>query len=191
MKESIVLVHGIDDTAKCLHKMAVFFRSKGFETFEFEYKPNDGSAPMEELAEHLKKFVENKIPAGGKISLVGFSMGGIICRYYIQKLGGDARVKKLLTLSSPHHGTFWAYFLGRHGVKQMRLGSGFLKDLNKDVSAYKNVKFVSVYTPLDLMIVPAQSSRILCGENKMVFVVAHPLMIRSKRVMNILYDYLT
>jgi len=191
MKESIVLVHGIDDTAKCLHKMAVFFRSKGFETFEFEYKPNDGSAPMEELAEHLKKFVENKIPAGGKISLVGFSMGGIICRYYIQKLGGDARVKKLLMLSSPHHGTFWAYFLGRHGVKQMRLGSGFLKDLNKDVSAYKNVKFVSVYTPLDLMIVPAQSSRILCGENKMVFVVAHPLMIRSKRVMNILYDYLT
>jgi len=217
MKQSIVLVHGIDDTAKCLHKMAVFFRSKGFETFEFEYKPNDGSEPLEELAEHLKRFIGEKVKneygkgtsAQKNITLVGFSMGGIISRYYVQRLGGDTRVQNLITLSSPHHGTIWAYLLRRKGVKQMRVGSKFLKDLNADVEVFgsersyghgkesnqtsvsSKVKFISLYTPLDLMIVPAQSSRVNFGESKRVWVLAHPLMIRSKKVMEVLLGYLS
>lgn len=204
MKQSIVLVHGIDDTAKCLHKMAVFFRSKGFETFEFEYKPNDGSAPMEELAEHLKRFIEERVKseygkgtsAQKNIMLIGFSMGGIISRYYVQKLGGDLRVRDLITLSSPHYGTIWAYLLRRTGVKQMRPGSKFLRELNGDVSVFQGddrvakVRFISLYTPLDLMIVPAQSSRVNFGESKRVWVLVHPLMIRSQRVMNFICDNL-
>lgn len=201
MKQSIVLVHGIDDTATCLHTMAVFFRSKGFATFEFEYKPNDGSAPLEELAEHLKVFIEEKVRGEyGKgtsvqrnVVLVGFSMGGIISRYYVQRLGGGARVRDLITLSSPHHGTIWAYLLRRHGVKQMRPGSKFLRDLNGDVSVFEDegsVRFISLYTPLDLMIVPAQSSRVNFGVTKRLWILAHPLMIRSKRVMEVLWKCL-
>jgi triacylglycerol lipase len=203
MRQSIVLVHGIDDTAKCLHKMAVFFRSKGFETFEFEYKPNDGSAPMEVLAEHLKLFIEEKVKseygkgtsAQQNVVLVGFSMGGIISRYYVQRLGGDARVRDLMTLSSPHKGTIWAYLLRRAGVKQMRPGSKFLKDLNGELSVFQGddgvakVRFISLYTPLDLMIVPAQSSRVDFALCKRMWVLAHPLMIRSKRVMEVLYGF--
>lgn len=199
MNKKIVLVHGIDDTAKCLHKMAMFFRSKGFETFEFEYKPNDGSAPLEELAEHLKRFIEERVKseygkgtsAQKNVMLVGFSMGGIISRYYVQKLGGDLRVQNLITLSAPHHGTIWAYLLRRKGVKQMRPTSNFLKELNSDVTVFEKVRFVSLYTPLDLMIVPAQSSRVNFAVTKRMWVLAHPLMIRSKRVMEFVLKEIT
>ena len=32
-------------------------------------------------------------------------MGGLIARTYIQQFGGDRRVKSLITLGTPHHGT--------------------------------------------------------------------------------------
>ena len=37
-----------------------------------------------------------------RIHVIGHSMGGIIARYYVQRMGGDARVHTLVTLGSPH-----------------------------------------------------------------------------------------
>jgi len=39
------------------------------------------------------------------ISILAHSMGGLIARYYMTKLGGTGRVSKLITLGTPHHGT--------------------------------------------------------------------------------------
>ena len=37
-----------------------------------------------------------------RIHVIGHSMGGLIARYYVQRLGGDARVHTLVTLGTPH-----------------------------------------------------------------------------------------
>ncbi len=37
-------------------------------------------------------------------NLVGHSMGGLVCRYYIENLGEDGRVDKLITINTPHWG---------------------------------------------------------------------------------------
>ena len=71
-----------------------------------------------------------------EIDIVAHSMGGLIGLYYIKKLGGHSRVRKLITLGTPYRGTWVA--LG--GVAMMGLlststwqllpRSGFLDELH-------------------------------------------------------------
>jgi len=43
-----------------------------------------------------------------KIDIIGHSMGGLIGLYYIKKLGGHARVRRLIMIGTPVHGTWVA-----------------------------------------------------------------------------------
>ena len=44
-----------------------------------------------------------------KIDIVAHSMGGLVARYYIENLGYDNRVDKLITVCTPHWGTGYAW----------------------------------------------------------------------------------
>jgi pimeloyl-ACP methyl ester carboxylesterase len=46
-----------------------------------------------------------------KIDIIGHSMGGLIGLYYVKKLGGHNRVRKLVMVGTPLHGT-WVALLG-------------------------------------------------------------------------------
>jgi pimeloyl-ACP methyl ester carboxylesterase len=46
-----------------------------------------------------------------RIDIIGHSMGGLIGLYYVKKLGGDKRVRKLLMMGTPVRGT-WAALAG-------------------------------------------------------------------------------
>ena len=86
-----------------------------------------------------------------------------------------------MTISTPHHGTFLAYFLGNSGGRQMRFQSEFLRDLAHDAVRLKTISFTSLWTPWDAIIVPARSSVMAEADNQKMIVVAHPLMVRQRR----------
>jgi triacylglycerol lipase len=46
-----------------------------------------------------------------RIDIIGHSMGGLIGMYYVKKLGGHARVRKLIMMGTPIRGT-WAALMG-------------------------------------------------------------------------------
>src|SRR5258705_13537643 len=46
-----------------------------------------------------------------KIDIIGHSMGGLIGLYYVKKLGGHERVRKLVMMGTPLRGT-WSALLG-------------------------------------------------------------------------------
>ena len=72
----------------------------------------------------------------------------------------------------------------------MRPGSDFLNDLNGDIGTLGKVGYISIWTPFDLIIVPANSSLTGIGRNIMVWVPIHPLLVWSpgciKRVADLL-----
>lgn len=114
--------------------------------------------------------------------LVGFSMGGIVSRYYLQRLGGIDRVDRFVAISVPEHGTWMANLCPTKlwpcpGTVQLRPDSPFLRDLNRDADVLERLQFTSIWTPLDLMIFPAHSSRMTAGKNVTLWVAAHPLMV--------------
>jgi triacylglycerol lipase len=177
----VVLVHGIFDTSKIFTTMANWLRIRGFRPLAVNLIPSSGAVGLDALAAQIGPFVDRHVPPGEQFDLVGFSMGGLVSRYYVQRLGGMERVGRLITISAPHHGSYWAYALHNQGSKQMRPGSVFLNGLNRDADVLERVKFASIWTPLDLMIVPANSSRLGVGEEFRIPVALHPWMLRSRR----------
>lgn len=180
-RNPVVLIHGIHDSATSMRWMARQLRSQGWEVYTLSLVPNDGGAGLDVLARQVADFVGVTFDSSRRIDLVGFSMGGVVCRYYIQRLNGADRVDRFVTLASPHHGTWMAYLSGKPGVRQMRPTSPFLRDLNQDLTAFSKVQFTSIWTPLDLMILPAGSSRMPVGTQVQRWVVAHPLMILERK----------
>jgi triacylglycerol lipase len=176
----VVLVHGIFSCGDDMERLARHLRSQAREVFQPTLTPNGGHAPIDELATQFAEFVTQKI-AGRRFDLVGFSMGGLISRYYLQRLGGMERVAKFVTMATPHHGTHMARLGGLPGWVQMRPGSEFLRALAADADVLRAVPFTSFYTPLDAVIVPARSSEIPQARNIRMWAAMHPSFILERR----------
>ncbi len=176
----VVLVHGIYSSSGDMIRLKRHLEREGRSVFCLDLDPCDGRCGLDELAGQLDAFIEAKVPRG-KFDLVGFSMGGLISRYYVQRLGGIGRVDHFVTLASPHQGTVMAGMNGLPGVRQMRRNSDFLRDLERDQESLRRVKFTSFYTPLDLMILPAQSSALPQARNVRIWALSHPSLILEKR----------
>lgn len=179
----IVLVHGIYNTSRRFRVMQARFEASGHDCIVPSLKPNSGSKGLEHLAVQLKQAIDGKAvgQTGGKICLVGFSMGGLIARYYLQALGGDQVTQLFFSIATPHHGSYWAHLLPLKGVRQMRPNSGFLCSL-QDGSAGLPMPCFSYWTPFDLVVLPALSSVWDKAENIKVDVWAHHRMVKDARV---------
>jgi len=179
----VLLVHGFQDDAKKMQAMAHALRRQGWTVLTPTLSPSGCQVGNEILAQQLSDFIEANVPHGTRCDLVGFSMGGIVCRYYLQRLGGVTRVERFVAISAPEHGTWWANIcpaesLRWPGVAQLRPDSAFLRDLNSDDAQVLNrVRLTTIWTPLDLAIFPAASSHMPVGRETKLWVPLHPLMV--------------
>jgi triacylglycerol lipase len=180
-RNPVLLVHGLTDTSHKMRGIAHHLRGLGLEVYDIDLTPNTGDAKLEVLAQQVADLVDRTFPPHQQIDLIGFSMGGLVSRYYIQQLGGIDRVKRLITISSPHRGTLAAYFSQRPGCVQMRPDHEFMINLNRDLDCLARLDFTSLWTPFDLMILPPSSSQLGLGTEIMLPVVAHPLMVFDRR----------
>lgn len=84
---------------------------------------------------------------------------GLVARYYVQRLGGDARVHTLVTLGTPHQGTMAAYLLPTQVLRQLRPDSDVMAELAAPSSRCRT-RFVSLWSELDVFIVPQHNARL-------------------------------
>lgn len=176
----VILVHGIHSDGGCMRRLEKHLRAQGRVVFSPSLRPCTGSAPLEELANQLADFADRNVP-GRKFDLVGFSMGGLVSRYYVQRLGGLKRVEYFVTMATPHQGTKMAWLHPGKGAVQMRPQSRFLQELNRDADMLRQIKFTSFYTPLDTVVVPARSSAIPQARNISMLVPIHPSFLLERR----------
>ena len=176
----VVLVHGILANAGDMRRLASHLRARGWEVLVPVLTPNGGELPLEELARQLADYTQREL-AGRPFDLVGFSMGGLVARYYLQRLAGPDRVRRFITMAAPHHGTHTAWFATAPGCVQMRPGSAFLRDLARDADSLRRVAFTSFYTPLDTIIVPARSTEMPQARNIRMWGIIHPSFILESR----------
>lgn len=176
-RNPVLLIHGLTDTSQKMWQIADYLASLGCEVLTLDLRPNNGDANLEVLAAQVAATIERSFPSHQQIDLVGFSMGGLVGRYYLQRLGGIDRVQRFITISSPHQGTLAAYFSLRPGCVQMRPDSSFIDDLRRDVDVLDRLNVTSIWTPFDLMILPPDSSRLGFGEDVVLPIAAHPLMV--------------
>jgi triacylglycerol lipase len=190
----IVVVHGIWDNERSVGPLAAGLRARGHaEVHTLSLDPPWGNASIEELAQQLAQRVDRLRGQLGvsEVDIVGFSMGALVSRTYLQLLGGASHVRSFVSISGPHRGTLTAYALPLRGVRQMRPGSALLTLLGSDVTQLHNVAVHCLVTPYDAMIVPSDSG-VLSGARSVhrVPVLLHRLMLFDVRVHTLVAELL-
>lgn len=165
---------------------------EGFDVFEAEL-PLLQTGDIAKSAAHLAVEVQRtryRFDAE-KVNLVGHSLGGIIARYYLQKLGGWKYVHRAVYLGTPHKGVYWAVFgLATKAGRQLMPNSKFMTDLNNDPSRCRNIKCLSIISNFDEMIVPRESGILDCGYNKVVnWPIGHWGMVFSNKAIGWIVDF--
>ena len=152
------MVHGLWHTGRAYRPMAHYLRQQGHHCHCPDLKPANGKHGLIDLAEKLKTYIDHTLGPRRPFALIAFSMGTVIARYYLQALGGAARVQHFFTISGPLRGTLTAYLWPGKACRDMRFKSALLQQLNADLSAYQHIAIHSYRTPFDLLIIPARSS---------------------------------
>jgi pimeloyl-ACP methyl ester carboxylesterase len=75
--------------------------TRGLDFFEFAY---DWRQDVRLTAKQLAQFID-ALPVKGPIKLVAHSLGTLVSRYYVERLGGKDKVDKLILMGGPHLGT--------------------------------------------------------------------------------------
>jgi triacylglycerol lipase len=153
----ILLVHGMVDNRSIFALLRRGLRRRGFgRVLALNYSPL--SDDIRGVAQRLAELVESVCADTGyeRIHVVGHSMGGLVARYYVQRLGGDARVHTLVTLGTPHEGTSVAHLLPHPLVRQLRPGSELVRELAGPAPNCRT-RFVAIWSDLDQLLSPRAS----------------------------------
>lgn len=160
-KNPVLLVYGFGATRRTFSILERRLYNDGYTVFSINLGGIFGTFntnAVEELAAHIDQKIERlykKYNFRGKLSIISHSKGGLIGHYYVKRLGGDRRVKLLITLGTPHNGNPWALLalftpaaIVCKSIRQMTPMSAFIRRL-KLGKFPKKVKMFSVYSKDD------------------------------------------
>lgn len=156
----ILLVHGMVDNRMIFTVLRHRLRRRGFgRVFAINYSP--ATNDIRAAARDLSRAIEELVAQTGyeRIHVIGHSLGGLIARYYVQRLGGDERVHTLVTLGTPHAGSVLAYALPVRLGRQLRPGSPLYAELDQPAPGCRT-RFVAYSSDTDPVVVPHESGRI-------------------------------
>lgn len=156
----ILLLHGMVDNRSIFSLLRRGLRRRGFgRVLTRNYSPvtNDVRAAAHDLAAEVERICART--GYERVHVVGHSLGGLIARYYVQRLGGDARVHTLVTMGTPHSGTHLARLVSTELTRQLRPGSELLRELDAPVDRCRT-RFIAYWSDLDQMVVPQRNGRL-------------------------------
>ena len=155
----VVLLHGFIDNRSVFVLLRRSLARSGRQRVEsLNYSPLtcDIRIAAELLGRHVEEICERT--GSTQVDIVGHSLGGLIARYYTQCLGGDIRVRTLVTLGTPHSGTRAVPLASAHPiVRQMRPGSEVIEELTRPAPGCRT-RFVSFWSDLDSVMDPLESA---------------------------------
>lgn len=153
----VVLVHGYGHNASAWLMLKSALKRAGFTSIHtMNYNPWTHDVPK--LAEKLSDKVEviRELTGADKVNLVGHSLGGIVCRWYVQEMGGDKTVSTAITLASPHAGTIAAFAGPGRTARELRPNSWVMRRLTYFAKP-TDVRWVAFYGDSDALIQPMRS----------------------------------
>jgi triacylglycerol lipase len=131
----------------------------------FSYNAS-GMIPMKSLGQHLLDEIDRQGPAD-RVNVVAHSMGGLVIRA-AHLLRPTLPLRRAVMMCSPLHGSLLAHLLPLPGVRDMKPGSAFLKELQA-IEPQWNIRTMTMWTHGDLAVVPGKSARWSKAEQRICF----------------------
>jgi len=101
-------VHGLLDTPAVFRPLQQLLAGRRPDLLLPALPMRFGLTPVREAALLLQQHIEAMAPGSAPVDVLGFSMGGVIARTWIQQLGGQRRTRRFISLGSPQQGTWTA-----------------------------------------------------------------------------------
>ncbi len=155
----VVLVHGYLGTAAPWVPLVRRLHAEGFVnvyTLGYDSLSTDVPQLAAELAGHVAT-----VGTRGHVHLVGHSLGGLVARYAVQRLGLDRVTRTVVTVATPHRGSPLAWLGSGPAVAQLRPGSALLRDL-PPLEATHQVRWVVLHAGADLVVPPPRPGEGRC-----------------------------
>lgn len=180
----IVLTPGFLDDQRKVSRLVALLKRRGRQPVVISPQPTDASVGIDTLAVALAQEIDAQLGTDQPIDFFGFSMGGLIGRYYLQALGGAERVRRFVTLATPHRGSWTARLLPvRPALAQMYPDSDFLAELNRDLALLSACDFTALWTPFDLSVTPAQHAYLPTLGERRLFSPFHGTLLHDPNVL--------
>jgi len=190
----IILLHGYFHNRSAFVIMRRSLKKFGFrsvDTMNYNVIGHDVQELAHQLAVHVDEILQRT--EATHVHLIGHSLGGLVARYYIQKLGGHEKVHTCITLGTPHRGTHAAWVGRGKTARQLRPGSLLLRQLARSSRAMP-VRFISFYSNLDSLVLPASNAKItepaLRARNVLVKDVGHLSLLISRPIIRAIAETL-
>jgi triacylglycerol esterase/lipase EstA (alpha/beta hydrolase family) len=210
----VVLVHGtfanMDDNWQAASPLLA---NHGYCVFAFNYGGSSASSPIQGTgditasAAQLATFVNSVLAATGaaKVDLVGHSQGGMMPRYYLNFLGGGAKVNDFVAFAPSNYGTTLdgitklASLLGVAGqingaltsvcpaCAQQEQGSAFLAGLNATPTV-PGVRYTVIESTGDEVVTPYTNAFLPAAANVTNITVQHQCVLDGSDHLEIAAD---
>jgi len=187
-RRPVILVHGYTQNRADFVYLSRFLRARGLgPIYAFNYF---SFADIRKSGARLARFVERVCKETGAtaVDLVCHSMGGLVARHCIRL--DPARVRRCVTIASPHSGVrYRGPILGRGG-RQLRAGTKFIMEMS---AAPLGVPMLSIFSTHDNIVAPAKESASLeawGGRDFVVDHVGHLTILFDARVAGAVADFL-
>ena len=153
----LVLVHGLFDSPRLFDTLRRRLAGRRSPLLVPHLPHALGSVPLDDLAALLGSHIEAAFGVEQPVDLMGFSMGGVIGRTWIQLRGGYRRTRRFTSVASPQQGTLVALPLPNWplaGIADMKPGSDLLRRLAAGAHRLEAIECCSFYCPTDLTVFP-------------------------------------
>ena len=127
---------------------------RGVDFFEFPY---DWRQDVRTSARQLSALVES-LPRTQPLILIGHSLGTMVSRYYIERLGGKSRVERVILMGGPHRGVVKALTSMLDAPEVLPFGI-----------MGERLRQVSMTFPSSYQILPTYALQVDAGGNKVNF----------------------
>ena len=188
-RRPLVLVHGLWDTPHLFRRLVHRLEAHDVPLLVPHLPHRLGAVPLSTLAHQLDAHIRERWGDDMEIDLLGFSMGGIIGRVWLQQCGGARRTHRFVSVGSPQRGTVTAQLIPAWlfaGLADMKRGSPLLRSLNAEVQALEQLDCVSYFCRWDLMVVPGWQAHLPLGHVSSLPVLTHQQLMSHPRALDAL-----
>jgi len=179
------LIHGLWNNSSIFSSITSKLDDIGIEYFAPTLEHSYGMISILDLTNKLNELILEKYGLEKEIDILGFSMGGIIGRHWLQKFNGYKRTRRLISIGSPHKGTLMAQFIPKYpfkGISEMKINSKFLRGLANNDVFLNDIECINFFTYWDLMVFPGWWTNLNFGKKISVKVYKHKNLVRNKSV---------
>ncbi len=181
-RRGVVLIHGFVCNRGFWTPWLKELRARGIPFAAVNLEPAFGS--IEDYPPIIEDAVRCVTAATGLPPvLICHSMGGVAARAWLRAAGDTQRVHRVITIGSPHQGTWFGRFSHAVNGRQMALSGQWIRELGAALAPEARGRFTCWYSNCDNMVFPVSTATLEGADNRLVRGPAHVQLAFHPQVM--------